>query len=50
MNFDNKPGQNFSAMPVINSVPALCEAEPGLLSPLDIPRYWTRNASGVRGS
>lgn len=31
------------AMPVINAIPALCEARAGLLSPLDLPRYWTRN-------
>jgi hypothetical protein len=47
MNFDNKPGQNFSAMPVINSIPAVCDAAPGLLGPLDVPRYWTRFPSGA---
>lgn len=31
------------AMPVINAIPAICAAQPGLLGPLDIPRYWARN-------
>jgi hypothetical protein len=29
-------------MPAINAVPAVCEARPGLLGPLDVPRYWSR--------
>ena len=29
----------MSAMPVVNAVPAVCEAEPGLVGPLDVPRY-----------
>ncbi len=36
-------GGLLSAMPVINAVPAVCEASPGLKGPLDIPRYWSRN-------
>lgn len=31
------------AMPVVNAIPALCQAPAGLLGPLDLPRYWTRN-------
>jgi hypothetical protein len=31
-----------AAMPVINAIPAVCEARPGLLGPLDVPRYWAR--------
>lgn len=30
-------------MPVVNAIPALCNAPPGLLGPLDLPRYWARN-------
>jgi hypothetical protein len=41
-NFDSKPGQVISAMPVVNSVPAVCGAKPALVGPLDVPRYWTR--------
>ncbi len=26
-------------------VGAVCEAEPGLLSPLDVPRYWARSVA-----
>jgi len=44
LNFDSRPGRVLSAMPVINSVPAVCGAPPGLLGPLDVPRYWARNA------
>jgi hypothetical protein len=33
----------LSAMPVLNSIPAVCQARPGLLGPLDVPRYWSRN-------
>jgi hypothetical protein len=43
MNFDFEPGLTVSAMPVVHSVPAVCESEPGLLGPIDVPRYWTRN-------
>ena len=31
------------AMPVINAIPGVCGARPGILGPLDIPRYWSRN-------
>jgi hypothetical protein len=31
------------AMPVVNAIPALCAAPAGLLGPLDLPRYWSRN-------
>jgi hypothetical protein len=43
MNFDTRPGRAISAMPAVNCVPAVCRAAPGLLGPLDVPRYWTRN-------
>jgi hypothetical protein len=35
-------GDTLSAMPVLNSIPAVCDARPGLLGPLDVPRYWSR--------
>jgi 2,4-diaminopentanoate dehydrogenase len=31
------------AMPVVNAIPAVCQAPAGLLSSLDVPRYWARN-------
>jgi hypothetical protein len=34
----------IAAMPAMNCVPAVCAAAPGLLGPLDVRRYWTRNA------
>lgn len=46
LNFSG-PGSNglkITAMPAINAIPAVCEAEPGVKGPLDIPRYWARNA------
>jgi len=36
-----------TVMPVINSIPAVCAARPGLLGPLDIPRYWARNVRPI---
>ena len=36
-------GARMTAMPAINSIPAVCQAEPGLKGPLNIPRYWSRN-------
>lgn len=42
LSWDND-GALLCAMPVINAVPALCEARSGLLGPLDVPRYWSRN-------
>jgi hypothetical protein len=32
-----------TVMPVINAIPAVCAARSGIVGPLDIPRYWTRN-------
>ncbi len=40
-------GSLLSAMPVINAIPAVCEASPGLKGPLDIPRYWSRGRVAV---
>ncbi|WP_319435663.1 dihydrodipicolinate reductase [Mycobacterium sp. RTGN5] len=39
-------GSGAGVMPVLNAVPAVCAARPGLLGPLDVPRYWARNARG----
>jgi hypothetical protein len=33
-------------MPVVNAIPAVCEAPSGLLGPLDVPRYWTQDSRG----
>jgi 2,4-diaminopentanoate dehydrogenase len=38
-------GDTLSAMPVLNAIPAVCQARPGLLGPLDVPRYWSRNVA-----
>jgi len=46
LNFSG-PGSNglkITAMPAINAIPAVCKADPGVKGPLDIPRYWARNA------
>ena len=40
-----KGGDTLSAMPVLNAIPAVCQARPGLLGPLDVPRYWSRNVA-----
>jgi 2,4-diaminopentanoate dehydrogenase len=44
-----KGGDTLSAMPVLNSIPAVCGARPGLLGPLDVPRYWSRNVAKPSG-
>ena len=51
-NFSHYDGCKICAMAVINSIPAVCAAEAGLKSPLEIPRYWSRNirASAKRTS
>jgi hypothetical protein len=36
-----------TAMPVVNAIPAVCAARPGLVGPLDIPRYWARNVRRI---
>lgn len=36
------------AMPVVNAIPDLCQAKPGILGPLDLPRYWTKNVPAAR--
>jgi len=40
-------GGPCTVMPVVNSIPAVCAARPGLLGPLDVPRYWTRNVRPI---
>lgn len=37
-----KHSEFLSGAPVMNAIPAVCEASPGLKGPLDIPRYWSR--------
>ena len=46
LNMDMGPGCKMTAMPVINAIPAVCAASPGLKSPLEIPRYWSKNSRG----
>jgi hypothetical protein len=43
LNFQYGPGLKMTAMPAINAISAVCDAEPGLKGILDIPRYWSRN-------
>jgi hypothetical protein len=40
LNMDFANGLLVSAMPPVNAIPAVCAAGPGLLGPLDVPRYW----------
>jgi hypothetical protein len=42
-NFNHYDGCKMCAMAVINAIPVVCEASPGLKGPLEIPRYWSRN-------
>jgi 4-hydroxy-tetrahydrodipicolinate reductase len=44
LNFDGSSGYKMTAMPAINAIPAVCAAEPGVKGPLEIPRYFARNA------
>jgi 4-hydroxy-tetrahydrodipicolinate reductase len=44
LNFDSPSGYRMTAMPAINAIPAVCAAEPGVKGPLEIPRYFARNA------
>jgi hypothetical protein len=39
----------FNSTPVLNCIPALVAAPPGLLHPLDIPRYYGRNVTARTG-
>ncbi len=39
----------FCSTPVINCIPALVAAPPGLVGPLDLPRYWSRNVKARVG-
>ena len=39
----------FNVMPMINCIPALCAAPAGLLGPVDMPRYWSRNVTARLG-
>jgi hypothetical protein len=40
---------DFNVMPLLNCIPALVEAQSGLLGPLDLPRYRSRNVSARLG-
>lgn len=40
---------DFNVMPLLNCIPALVEAPPGLLGPLDLPRYRSRNVAARLG-
>jgi hypothetical protein len=44
-----KRPSDWCATPVINCIPALVAAAPGLLGPLDLPRYWSRNVTARLG-
>jgi 2,4-diaminopentanoate dehydrogenase len=50
LNMGPEPGAKMTAMPVVNSIPAVCQASPGLKSPLEIPRYWSRNVSARKAA
>lgn len=39
----------WSVTPVTNCIPALIAAPPGLLGPLDVARYWSRNVTARLG-
>ena len=39
----------FNATPIVNCLPALVAARPGLIGPLEIPRYWSRNVTARVG-
>jgi hypothetical protein len=38
-----------TAMPLVNAIPAICRAPPGLLGPLDVPFSGVRNVRGRKG-
>ena len=42
-NFSHYDGCKICAMAVVNSIPSVCDASPGLKGPLEISRYWSRN-------
>jgi 2,4-diaminopentanoate dehydrogenase len=46
LNMGFADGLVVSAMPPINAIPAVCAAPPGLLGPLDVPRYWPGGFDG----
>ena len=47
MNFPS--GGPFIVMPVLNAIPEVCKARPGLLTPIDVPRNWTQNVTAKLG-
>jgi hypothetical protein len=48
MNFGPPTGA-FISMPVLNAIPAVCAAPPGLVTPLELPRYTTQNITARLG-
>jgi hypothetical protein len=39
----------WCSTPIINCIPALVAAPPGIVGPLDVPRYWSRNVTARLG-
>jgi hypothetical protein len=39
----------WCSTPIINCIPALVDAPPGILGPLEMPRYWSRNVTARLG-
>jgi 4-hydroxy-tetrahydrodipicolinate reductase len=39
----------FCSTPIMNCIPALVAAKPGILHPLDLPPYWSRNITPKLG-
>jgi hypothetical protein len=46
LNFGDGGGK-ITAMPAINAIPTVCGSRPGLLGPMDLGRYTTRNVRGL---
>jgi hypothetical protein len=49
LEFQNGASSSICATPVINAIPAVVAAPPGLVGPLDVPRYWSRNVTARLG-
>ncbi|MEM1113335.1 MAG: dihydrodipicolinate reductase [Pseudomonadota bacterium] len=46
LSFDAPQGLAVTAMTVVNSIPKVCAASPGLKGPYELPRYWSRVVDG----
>ncbi len=45
LNFDYESATSVTSMPAVNAIPVVCDHAPGIVNPLELPRYWSTNVA-----